>query len=69
MIYNLTPQWGVAVFTDAGNAADSWHDFHPVHGSGVGARWRSPIGPLNLDLAYAHETHQPRLHFSVGYGF
>jgi translocation and assembly module TamA len=69
LVYQLTPTWGAAVFTDAGNAADSWHDFTFKRGSGVGARWRSPIGPVNLDLAYGHAVHKIRLHFSVGYGF
>ncbi|MEN3290792.1 MAG: translocation and assembly module TamA [Burkholderiales bacterium] len=69
LVYWITPQWGAAVFTDAGDAADSWHAFSPKHGSGVGGRWRSPIGPVNVDLAYAHETRKPRLHFSIGYGF
>jgi translocation and assembly module TamA len=69
LVYQLTPTWGAAVFRDAGNAADSWHDFRFVQGTGIGARWRSPIGPVNIDLAFGHETHQPRLHFSIGYGF
>ncbi|MDB5842298.1 MAG: hypothetical protein JWQ23_4250 [Herminiimonas sp.] len=69
LVYQITPQWGAAVFHDAGNAADSWRGFRLRQGSGVGARWRSPIGPVNLDLAFAHETREPRLHFSVGYGF
>jgi translocation and assembly module TamA len=69
LVYQLTPAWGAAVFADAGNAADSWHDFTFKRGSGVGARWRSPIGPVNLDLAYGHAVHKMRLHFSVGYGF
>jgi translocation and assembly module TamA len=69
LVYRLTPQWGAAVFTDAGNAADSWSALRLQHGTGIGARWRSPIGPINLDLAYGHETRKVRLHFSVGYGF
>lgn len=69
LIYQVTPQWGAAVFNDAGNAADSWRELKLVMGTGVGARWRSPIGPVNLDLAFAHETRKPRLHFSIGYGF
>ncbi len=69
LVYRLTPQWGAAVFADAGNAADSWGDFRFKQGTGVGARWRSPIGPINVDLAYGHATRKPRLHFSVGYGF
>ncbi|WP_233556302.1 autotransporter assembly complex protein TamA [Noviherbaspirillum sedimenti] len=69
LVYRITPQWGAAVFHDAGNAADSWRNFKFVHGSGIGARWRSPIGPVNLDLAYGHATSEPHLHFSVGYVF
>ena len=69
LVYRITPVWGAAVFHDAGNAADAWRDWRPVHGSGVGGRWRSPIGPVNLDLAYGHAVRKPRLHFSVGYAF
>ncbi|TCS38460.1 autotransporter secretion outer membrane protein TamA [Paucimonas lemoignei] len=69
IVYRITPQWGAALFHDAGNAADSWRDFKFRHGTGIGARWRSPIGPVNVDLAYGHATGQPQLHFSVGYVF
>lgn len=69
LVYRITPTWGVAVFRDSGNAADSWRDLQFKHGTGIGARWRSPIGPVNIDLAYGHATRQARLHFSVGYGF
>ena len=69
LVYRITPAWGAAVFHDAGNAADSWREWRPVHGSGVGGRWRSPIGPVNLDLAYGHAVRKPRMHFSVGYAF
>jgi translocation and assembly module TamA len=69
LVYAITPQWGAAVFTDAGNAADSWRGFRLQQGSGIGARWQSPVGPVNIDLAYGHETRKLRLHFSVGYGF
>ena len=69
LIYQITPQWGAAVFQDAGNAADRWRDFRFAFGTGFGARWRSPIGPVNLDLAFADQTRKPHLHFSVGYGF
>jgi translocation and assembly module TamA len=33
---------------------------------GAGVRWRSPVGPLRVDLARAMETGKWRLHFSVG---
>lgn len=69
LVYHFTPEWGAAVFSDAGNAADSWRDFHFARGTGAGVRWRSPVGPVNVDLAFGHETRKPRLHFSLGYGF
>jgi translocation and assembly module TamA len=69
LVYWLQPQWGAAVFTDAGDATDSWSDLSLKRGTGIGARWRSPIGPVNLDVAYGHQTHKPRLHFTIGYGF
>jgi translocation and assembly module TamA len=36
---------------------------------GAGVRWRSPVGPLKVDLAYGEEVHRFRLHFSVGVVF
>ncbi len=58
-----------AVFYDIGNATDSTHDFDAVAGYGVGMRWRTPVGPLNLDIAYGEAVERWRLHFSVGYTF
>ncbi|MFL6664272.1 MAG: autotransporter assembly complex protein TamA, partial [Rhizobacter sp.] len=58
-----------AAFVDAGNAADRWQDFSPALGYGLGLRWRSPVGPLHVDLAYGEEVHQVRLHVSVGIAF
>lgn len=69
LIYQINPAWGAALFTDAGDAAASRAEFHFKQGSGVGARWRSPIGPVNIDVARGHETGETRLHFSIGYGF
>ena len=57
--------WGAA-FIDAGNAADRWGDLKPALGYGVGVRWRSPVGPLRIDIARGHELRKWRLHFSVG---
>jgi translocation and assembly module TamA len=60
--------WG-AVFIDAGRAAESWTDFKVARGYGVGARWRSPVGPLRIDLAYGEEVRRWRMHLSVGIAF
>ncbi|MCC2974218.1 autotransporter assembly complex family protein [Massilia sp. IC2-476] len=67
--YYFRPPWGVAVFYDAGNAADKVGDLKPKSGFGVGARWRSPVGPINVDLAYGHAVKKARLHFSLGFTF
>ncbi|WP_394807630.1 autotransporter assembly complex family protein [Nitrosomonas sp.] len=65
----ITHQWGAAAFADIGSAADSWQQMHPFIGYGGGVRWRSPAGPIALDLARAHETGTLRLHFSMAVAF
>lgn len=65
----LTSSWGVAMFADFGNAANSWKDYDPVLGYGLGARWRSPIGPVGVDIAHGQETGEYRLHFNLGVNF
>lgn len=65
----LTQQWGAAAFADIGSAADRWQDMHLFLGYGAGVRWRSPAGPLALDLARAHETGTLRVHFSMAVAF
>ncbi len=67
--YWFRPPWGVAVFYDVGNAADKVGDLQPKSGFGVGARWRSPVGPINVDVAYGHAVKKARLHFSLGFTF
>ena len=57
------------MFVDAGNAADRWSDLRPVFGYGVGVHYRSPVGPLRLDVAYGQDVRQVRLHLSVGVAF
>jgi translocation and assembly module TamA len=63
------PPYGIAFFYDAGNAADTIKELHPKSGYGVGARWRSPVGPINVDVAYGHAVKKVRLHFSLGFTF
>ncbi|MBW8829027.1 MAG: BamA/TamA family outer membrane protein [Burkholderiales bacterium] len=68
-IFASRPAFWWAAFIDAGNAANRWSDLHPALGYGVGFRWRSPVGPLRLDLAYGQNVHQMRVHVSVGVAF
>ena len=57
----------MAVFTDGGNAYDKLKDFEPVYGVGAGIRWRSPIGPIRLDIAHPTEgSSNFRIHISMG---
>jgi len=62
---DLPSLWG-AVFVDAGQAAERFGELKPVVGWGAGVRWRSPVGPLRLDLARGQATGRWRMHFSVG---
>lgn len=58
-----------AVFIDAGAAAKDFGNLKPVVGYGAGVRFRSPVGPLRLDVAYADKLKEFRLHFGVGVTF
>ena len=53
----------------ATGVADSMGGINRVNGYGAGVRWRSPLGPINFDVAYGDAEHKVRLHFSVGYAF
>lgn len=65
---NLPNVWW-ATFVDAGRASNGFADFKPAWGYGLGVRWRSPAGPLQLDWAWADEDGRGRLHLSVGIAF
>lgn len=65
----LTSSWGAAAFVDFGNAANDWRDYEPAYGYGLGVRWRSPVGPVGVDIAYGEETKDYRLHFNLGVSF
>lgn len=61
--------FGTAVFVDAGTAvAELSRVDEPAVGAGVGARWRSPVGPVRLDVAFAFDRPgtPARLHLVMG---
>jgi len=69
-IHWLSKAWGVAIFYDAGNAADDFKGLKPDVGYGVGVRWSSPVGALNLDVAHGVQSPDPyRIHFFAGITF
>ena len=61
--------WETAVFADAGAVANELHLLRTQWSYGMGARWRSPIGPVRIDLAHAQALQKWRLHLSVGFTF
>jgi translocation and assembly module TamA len=62
----FSAQWGGAVFVDSGSAFNGrrpdWHT-----GVGIGLRWRSPVGPLRVDLA--HGLDHPDSNFTLSLNF
>ena len=61
--------WESTLFIDAGAVADKPADLRAKVGLGAGARWKSPVGPLQIDLAYGLAVHRLRLHLNVGFTF
>ncbi len=61
--------WESVVFLDGGAVADRPGDLRASWGVGAGVRYNSPVGPLQLDLAYGLEPKALRLHFNVGFTF
>lgn len=63
----FAPKWSYAVFYDVGDAFDDEPDYK--EGVGLGLRWKSPIGPVRIDLG--HGLDQPlgddiRFHLTIG---
>jgi translocation and assembly module TamA len=68
--YNgLDTNFESAVFVDTGAVADHVSSLKPVYGAGVGVRYRSPLGPIEADLAYGFKPKKFRLHFNIGFTF
>lgn len=65
----ISEQWGGALFYDAGTATDSWAHRSIKVGVGPGVRYRSPVGTVNVDLAYGVQAKQFRPHISLGIAF
>lgn len=61
-------RWGVAAFIDGGDAFLRDH-FEWNIGAGIGARWKSPVGVVRLDVAMPVKTtveKSVRLHLTIG---
>jgi translocation and assembly module TamA len=62
-------EWESTVFFDAGAVADHVSELRSKSGVGAGVRWKSPVGPLQVALAYGVEVKLLRLHLNVGFSF
>lgn len=69
-LWYFRSNWAATLFVDAGSAYDTRPESWP-RGYGAGARWRSPVGQVSLDLARAeHPSFQDwRVHFRLGMDF
>ena len=65
----ISRDWAAAVFYDVGTATNSLDTLRPYVGYGVGARWRTPVGPLNIDLARGATLNQWRFYVTIGVVF
>lgn len=68
-LHSFTAEWAGVAFYDAGNATDDWQSFQFARGYGAGVRWKSPVGPVGLDVAYGEQDHQVRASFAIGFRF
>jgi len=64
-----TSDWESTLFLDAGTVTDNLDAIAVRVGVGTGIRWRSPIGPVQADLAYGVQSQRLRLHLRLGFTF
>lgn len=61
--------WESTVFMDTGAVANAASGLRAKVGIGAGVRLKSPVGPLQIDLAYGVDSRRLRLHLNVGFTF
>lgn len=67
--YYFKPNWGIATFVDTGDAFSTPGDYRQKVGVGIGARWRSPVGMVRVDLGFPlHDSEHGgvELHIVIG---
>lgn len=59
--------WGAAIFVDSGSAFDGKRPDMRT-GFGIGLRWKSPVGPVRVDIAHGldHPDSPITLHLNIG---
>lgn len=69
VLHDQFSDWESALFADAGAVGDTPRTMHWRTGVGAGVRWRSPVGPLQADVAYGVQDQAVRLHLRLGFSF
>lgn len=67
--YYFKPNWGIAAFVDTGDAFTGFDDYRQRVGAGIGARWRSPVGMVRVDLGvplHDDDASGIELHIVIG---
>ena len=64
--YRLFGDYSIAGFYDIGNAFNDFGNPELKRGVGLGLRWYSVIGPVQLDVARAIDDDSLRIHFTIG---
>ncbi|HEX9179561.1 MAG TPA: BamA/TamA family outer membrane protein, partial [Burkholderiales bacterium] len=68
-LHSFTHEWAGVAFYDAGNATNDWESLRLAKGYGAGVRWKSPVGPVGLDVAYGELDSKVRAYFAIGFRF
>lgn len=65
---SILPDWSAALFLDLGNAFNDYSQMDIHWGTGIGARWRSPVGLIRLDLGIPLSDAKDafRIHLVIG---
>lgn len=66
---DVRTDWEGVLFADAGIVTNQASHTSPKVGVGAGLRYNSPVGPLQLDLAYGLGPKRLRVHLNVGFSF
>jgi len=64
--YNFLGDFSAAAFYDIGNAFNDFTEPELKRGAGLGLRWYTLIGPVQLDVARALDDDSFRIHFTIG---
>jgi translocation and assembly module TamA len=65
--HDIKAKWSIAVFTDSGNAFNE-EGLDMRTSAGIGTRWRSPVGPVRIDIAWPINDVESGAHFHISLG-